>query len=312
LVIEVIVPNWNGMRVLPRSLESLARQTFCGFRVTVVDNGSKDGSVEYLREQWKEVRVLALPRNFGFCTAVNHAIRRSPADLIALLNNDAEAEPEWLEALFLAARKYPRAGSFASKILMAGNRGRIESAGDFVKKDACGANRGRGEEDKGQYEQEEEVFSASAAAALYRHRLFEKVGLFDEAFFAYFEDVDLGFRAQRFGFSCVYVPGARAVHLGKASRPGDRHWHLKQEFVNSTVCQIKNLPTRYFVRNFRSILSSHLRGLMGLAKEGSPRLLLASETDLIRKMPQALWKRARLRRASRGRFDRLAFLLPAP
>ncbi len=311
-MIEVIVPNWNGLRLLPRNLESLSLQTFSGFRVTVVDNGSQDGSVEYLREQWKEIRVLALPRNFGFCRAVNYAIRRSPADLIALLNNDAEAEPGWLEALFLAAQKYPRAGSFASKILMAGNRRRIESAGDFLKKDACGANRGRGEEDKGQYDREEEVFSASAAAVLYRHRLFEKVGLFDEAFFAYFEDIDLGFRAQRFGFSCVYVPGARVAHRGKESRPGDRHWHLKQEFVNSALCQIKNLPMRYFVRNFRSIFSSHLRGLRGLAKEGSPRVLLASETDLIRKMPRALWARARLWQASRGRFDRLAFFLPAP
>lgn len=300
------------MRVLPRSLASLSRQTFSGFRITVVDNGSQDGSVEYLREEWKGVRVLALPRNFGFCMAVNYAIRRSPADLIALLNNDAEAEPEWLEALFLAAQKHPRAGSFASKILMAGSRGRIESAGDFIKKDACGANRGRGEEDRGQYDQEEEVFSASAAAALYRHRLFEEVGLFDEAFFAYFEDIDLGFRAQRFGLSCVYVPGARVSHLGKASRPGDRNWHLKQEFVNSTLCQIKNLPARYFFRNSRSIFSSHLRGLVGLVREGRPRVLLASERDLIRKLPRALCTRARLWRASRGRFDRLAFFLPAP
>jgi len=311
-LIEVIVPNWNGMRVLPGCLTSLARQTLSGFRITVVDNGSQDGSVEYIREEWPGVRIVALPKNFGFCRAVNEGILRSSADLIALLNNDAEADPAWLEALDKAAQKHPQAGSFASKVLMAEDRRQIESAGDFIKPDACGANRGRGEEDSGQYDHEEEVFSASAAAALYRHRLFEKIGLFDEDFFAYFEDVDLGFRAQRFGCACVFVPQAMVFHLGKASRPEDRNWHLKQEFVNSTLCQIKNLPTRYFVRNYRIICSSHLRSLKGLLKEGGPGVLLVSEKDLFLKMPRALFKRTMLWRASKGRFDRLAFFLPRP
>ena len=241
------------MKVLPRSLESLSLQTMSGYQITVVDNGSQDGSVEYIRSHWPDVRVLALPGNLGFCRAVNEGIRKSPAELIALLNNDAEAEPGWLEALYEASERYPEAGSFASKVLMADNRECIESVGDLLKSDACGANRGRGEPDRGQYDREEEVFSASGAAVLYRRALFEKIGLFDEDFFAYFEDIDLGFRAQRFGYPCVFVPRARVVHVGKASRPEDRNWHLRQEFVNSTLCQIKNLPTRYFIRNGRSI-----------------------------------------------------------
>jgi len=146
-LIEVVIPNWNGMKVLPRSLESLSRQTMSGYRITVVDNGSRDGSVEYIRSHWPGVSVRALPRNFGFCRAVNEGIRTSPADLIALLNNDAEAEPGWLEALYKASEKYPEAGSFASKVLMADDRKCIESVGDLLKPDACGANRGRGEPD---------------------------------------------------------------------------------------------------------------------------------------------------------------------
>ncbi len=311
-MIEVVIPNGNGMKVLPSSLASLSRQTMSGFRITVVDNGSQDGSVEYVREQWRDVRVLALPRNFGFCRAVNEGIRTSPADLIALLNNDAEAEPGWLEALYRASQKYPEAGSFASKVLMAENTECIESVGDLIKADACGANRGRGEMDRGQYDQEEEVFSASGSAVLYRHTLFERIGLFDEDFFAYFEDIDLGFRAQRFGCPCVFVPQARVVHEGKASRPEDRNWHLRQEFVNSTLCQVKNLPTRYLIRNGRSISASHLRSLKGLLKEGGSGVLLASIRDLLRKTPRALYTRASLWRASKGRFDRLAFFLPPP
>ena len=311
-MIEVIVPNWNGMKVLPGCLTSLAHQTISGFRITLVDNGSRDGSVEYVRKQWPAVHLLELPRNLGFSGAVNEGIRRSSADLIALLNNDAEADPGWLEALDRAAQKYPQAGSFASKVLMAGNPRQIESAGDYIKADACGANRGRGQEDSGQYDHEEEVFSASAAAGMYRHRLFESVGLFDEDFFAYFEDVDLGFRAQRFGWPCMFVPQARVVHLGKASRPYDRNWHLRKEFVNSTLCQIKNLPREYFVQNYRSICLSHLRSLNGLVKEGGLTVLVASEKDLFRKMPRALVNRAKICRASKGRFDRLAFFLPRP
>ena len=311
-MIEVVIPNWNGMKVLPLSLESLSRQTMSGYRVTVVDNGSRDGSVEYVRSHWPGVRLLALPRNFGFCRAVNEGIRRTPADLIALLNNDAEAEPGWLEALYEASEKYPEAGSFASKVLMADNRECIESVGDLLKSDACGANRGRGELDRGQYDHEEEVFSASGAAVLYRRALFEKVGLFDEDFFAYFEDIDLGFRAQRFEYPCLFVPQARVIHVGKASRPQDRNWHLRQEFVNSTLCRIKNLPTRYFIRNGRSILVSHLRSLKGLAKEGGSGVLLASTRALLGRLPRALHKRSLLWRASKGRFDRLAFFLPPP
>ena len=242
-MIEVIVPNWNGMKVLPRTLKSLSRQTMSGFRVTVVDNGSRDGSVEYVREQWPNVRVLVLAKNFGFCRAVNQGIRQSAADLIALLNNDAEAEPVWLEALYRAAEKYPNAGSFASKVLMAERGEYIESAGDLIKPDASGANRGRGEVDRGQYDQD---------------------------------------------------------------------WHLRQEFVNSTLCQIKNLPTWYFVRNSGSICLSHLRSLTGLIKDGAPRVLLACEKDLFRRIPRALLVRAMLWRASKGRFDRLAFFLPPP
>ncbi len=311
-MIEVVIPNWNGMKVLPRSLASLSGQTLSGFRVTLVDNGSSDGSVEYVRKHWPDVRVLALPRNFGFCRAVNEGIRRSPADLIALLNNDAEADPGWLEALFRASQRYPEAGSFASKVLMADNRECIESVGDLIKSDACGANRGRGEMDRGQYDQEEEVFSASGSAVLFRHSLFEKVGLFDEDFFAYFEDIDLGFRAQRFGCPCVFVPQARVVHVGKASRPEDRNWHLRQEFVNSTLCQVKNLPMRYFIRNGRSIFLSHLRSLKGLFKEGGAGVVLSSIQLLLRNIPRALYQRALLWRASGGRFDRLAFFLPPP
>lgn len=309
-MIEVIVPNWNGMRVLPACLESLGRQTFEAFRVTVVDNGSEDESVAFVSSRFPGCRILRLPRNVGFSGAVNEGVRRSPADWIALLNNDAEAEPGWLEALHAAAMRHPRAGSFASKVLRMDRPGRLESAGDMLGSDACGVNRGRDATDGAPYDEEREVFSASAAAALYRHEVFRRVGLFDEGFFAYFEDVDLGFRAQRYGFRCIFVPGARVRHHGKFSRPADRAWHLRQEFVNSCLCQVKNLPARHLARNWLPVVAGHLRGLKGLVMEGGWDVLMRSEVGLLRGLPRALATRRALARACGGRFERLDAFLP--
>ncbi len=309
-MIEVIIPNWNGLEVLPDCLESLSKQTFPAFRVTLADNASSDGSVEYVREHFPDVNVFSLPRNLGFCGAVNAAIRRSTADLHVLLNNDAEADCGWLAELYQAQQRHPRAGSFASKVLMHHDPGLLESAGDMLEADGSGRNRGRGQRDQGQYEQEEEVFSASACAALYRRSLFEKIGLLDESFFAYFEDIDLGYRAQRFGLPCIYVPRARVLHRGKQTRPEDRHWHLTQEFVNTTLCLIKNLPSGLTVRNFKHILGSHLRSLKGLLKVGGPGLLAAAETKLLKKTPGALCQRLTLARAWRGPSSRLSMFLP--
>ncbi len=309
-MIEVIIPNWNGLEVLPRCLESLSRQTFASFTITVVDNGSLDSSPEYVREYVPDVRLLRLSRNYGFCKAVNEGIQRSSAPWCAVLNNDVEADPYWLEELYRAVERHPYAFVFASKILQYRDPSRIESAGDMLKADACGANRGRDEIDQGQYETEEEVFSASAAAALYRRSLFDIIGLFDERFFAYFEDIDLGFRAQRFGLPCIYVPRAKVYHRGKHSRYGDRKWHLKQEFVNSTICQIKNVPLRYMIRNARPVLVSHLKSVKGLVTEGNAGVLIEAEKELIRRLPHALVTRLILSLRSRGRFDRLAMFLP--
>ena len=148
-MIEVIIPNWNGVELLPGCLKSLSEQTFRAFRVTLVDNASSDGSVEYVREHFPHVNIIYMPRNVGFCGAVNAAIRRSPADLLALLNNDAEADRAWLAELYRAQEGHPRAGFFASKVLMHHEPGRLESAGDMLAADGAGKNRGRGQQDQG-------------------------------------------------------------------------------------------------------------------------------------------------------------------
>jgi GT2 family glycosyltransferase len=216
--VTVVIPNWNGMELLSSiSLPALAAQTLQDFVITVVDNGSTDGSVSYLKSQWPHVRVKELPTNAGFAAAVNRGVASARSNLIALINNDVALDDRWLEQMVDGASRFPEAGSFASKVKDFDEREVIATVGDCVTAGARIFWRGAGERDQGQYDEVSTVFSACAAAALYRKTALDLVGSFDEDFFAYLEDVDWGFRAQLLGFSCVYIPSAVAYHVGGAT-----------------------------------------------------------------------------------------------
>jgi GT2 family glycosyltransferase len=218
-LLSVIIPNWNGAAHLPTCLEALRRQTYPHREILVVDNGSTDGSLSLLA-RYPEVRVLALGRNRGFAGAVNAGIRAARGEILVLLNNDTEAAPTWLEALVAAFARHPDAGLLASKILLFDRREVFHSAGDYYRVDGIPGNRGVWEPDVGQYDREEEVFSACGAAAAYRRALLEDIGLFDEDFFYSCEDVDLAWRAQIAGWNCWYVPDAVVYHKLSATGGG--------------------------------------------------------------------------------------------
>ncbi|WP_376793102.1 glycosyltransferase family 2 protein [Thermoflexus sp.] len=218
-LISVIIPNWNGAAHLPTCLEALRRQTYARREVLVVDNGSTDDSLQLLA-RYPEVRVLTLGRNRGFAGAVNEGIRAARGEIIVLLNNDTEASPTWLEALVAAFERHPDAGLLASRIMLFDRRDVFHSAGDYYRVDGIPGNRGVWEKDVGQYDREEEVFSACGAAAAYRRELFDDIGLFDEDFFYSCEDVDLAWRAQIAGWNCWYVPTAVVYHKLSATGGG--------------------------------------------------------------------------------------------
>lgn len=209
--VTVVVPSWNGELLLTSCLESLRRQTMRPAAVVVIDNGSTDDSRAMLSRSFEEIEVIRLERNRGFARAVNAGIRASRTGLVALLNNDAEAEPGWLEAL-VAALDGDRVGMVASKILDADDPARIDGIGLEVNAEGDPRQIGRGEPDGPTFAAPREVFGPIAAAALYRRELFEEIGPFDERFFAYLEDVDLAWRARRAGWRCVYAPGAVVRH----------------------------------------------------------------------------------------------------
>lgn len=211
-LVSVIVVNWNGKEYLDKCLPSLKSQSFSDIEIIVVDNGSVDGSVEFIEKNYPGIRVIKNIKNYGFATGNNIGIRASRGKYIATLNNDAMAERDWIKNLISAAEKREDMAMFAPKILSYGNTGLIESSGMLVYPDAIAKCRGHLEKDGEKYNKMEEILLPSACAALYRKDILFTAGLFDDDYFAYCEDIDLGLRIRLLGFGCIYVPEAKVYH----------------------------------------------------------------------------------------------------
>ena len=278
--VTVVVPNWNGERFLETCLGSLCEQSFEDFETVVVDNGSTDASLALLERDFPEVRVAALPENRGFAAAANAGIMASGAEFVALLNNDTEVDPLWLESLVRSAEDHPEAGLLATKLVDFHDRRFLDGAGDALRLSGLPYRLGHGERDRGQFDAPGYVFSACAAAALYRRGMLDEVGLFDEDFGSYCEDGDLSFRARLAGYECFYVPDAVVYHMGSASTGGKRSATATRLGTrNSISLLIKDLPlsvaphvlpffvagqiVRFAAAAATGTLGAHLEGLAG-------------------------------------------------
>jgi GT2 family glycosyltransferase len=186
----------------------------------VVDNGSRDDSIILLRRTFPEVEVISLPNNTGFAAAVNTGIRATRGEYVALLNNDTEVAADWLAAAVAELDQRRDIAFAASKLLHFNDRGVIESVADGFSLYGTPFKIGEGERDTGRYSEPFEILSACAAASFYRRTLFDEIGLFDEDFFAYIEDIDLALRAQLAGYRGLSIPSARVYHMGTASSGG--------------------------------------------------------------------------------------------
>ncbi len=215
-VISVVVVTWNRRELLRACLASLARQTHPSFEVLVIDNASEDNSAAMVLELAESypvpLRLIANSTNAGFCAANNQGFAASQAELIALLNNDAEADPVWLESLESVIGLYDDVGMAASKILVWEDPRKIDKCGHLIYPDGQNRGRGSGQRDRGQFERVEEVLWPDGCAALYRRAMLEDVGFFDEEFFAYADDAELGLRGRIAGWRCFYAPRAVVRH----------------------------------------------------------------------------------------------------
>ncbi len=242
--ISVVVPNWNGHAWLPSLLQSIAAQHLVPAELIVVDNGSQDGSLAYLRDAHPQVRVLALARNTGFAHAANRGLEAARGSFVALLNSDIVLAPDWLARLAGAIAADAGAAAVACKMLSLRDPERVYDTGDILRRDGVCEQRGRFMRDDGRWDVPGEIFGACAGAALYRRSAVLAVGGFDERYFAYLEDVDLSLRLRLAGWRCLYEP-AVALHAGGGSAHQLPRGHLFLVERNTLVLVGKAFPARW-------------------------------------------------------------------
>jgi GT2 family glycosyltransferase len=325
-LVSVIVVNWNGAAFLPDCLSSLEAQTWKNLEFIIIDNGSTDGSVQFIRS-WSarlpNAQAIFLSRNSGFCEGNNIGFAKARGEWIALLNNDAVAEPNWVEELVQHGDPENGIGMLGGKILLAEPGNIIDKAGHLIYWD--GQNRGRGtmEVDTGQYERDEEILWPDACAALYHRRLFEETDGFDESFFAFGDDADLGMRARLLGWKAWYVPQAVVHHRHSAT--AGAYSPLKVMLVerNRLLLAVKSFPLPLLLSNpywsvrrliWHAYAASKGKGASGrlVASQGWRRTLLImgwAHLSALKKMPGALRKRWIIRRNRRLSNSQITALL---
>lgn len=311
-IVSIIIPNWNGRHHLQACLSSLRYQTFTDFEVILVDNNSNDGSQEFVNDNFPEVRLIALDRNLGFTGGCNAGYEAANGEYIILLNNDTETEPGWLAALVDAFDRYPEAGILASKIMLFDRRDHFHSAGDYYEVDGIPGNRGVWQSDQGQFDQEQEVFSACGAAAAYRRTLLEDIGFLDDDFFFSCEDVDMGWRAHLAGWRVIYIPTAVIYHKLKAT--GGSVTGSYYDGRNFLYLIWKNYPSSLLRRHIFRILWAQI-GITGTAlrywRGKAARARLRGQLAGLITILQALPKRRRIQSNRRIDDERLTTLLSA-
>jgi GT2 family glycosyltransferase len=312
-LVSIVIPNWNGAFHLPDCLNGLRRQRYPHFEVILVDNGSIDGSLPLLARNYPEVRVIPLSKNRGFAPASNMGMRAARGEIIALLNNDTEADPGWLEALVATFERHPEAGSVASKMRLFDQRDHLHTAGDLYRLDGTPGNRGVWQRDEGQFDEETAVFSACGGSAAYRRTMLDEIGLLDEVFFFSCEDVDLGWRAQLVGWSCIYAPEAVVYH--KLSATGAGTVNSFYDGRNFIYLIVKNYPWSLLRHHWRAVLRAQgqiMRDAVRAWRGAAARARLRGQLAGLLGMPRMLRARRRVQRARRvSDADLLRVLTPA-
>lgn len=252
--VSIVIPNYNGMEFIDICLEALLMQVEPE-EIIVVDNGSVDGSRERISEKYPKVQLIALDRNYGFCRAVNEGLRRAATPYVILLNNDTKVCDGFVDALVHALDGDEKAFSAGAKMLQYHKTDRIDDAGNFYC--ALGWAFARGKDKSAHlYEDSDRVFAACGGAAIYRREVMEQIGYFDEAHFAYLEDIDIGYRAQIFGWHNLYEPKARVYHVGSGTS-GSRYNEFKVTYSsrNSVYLVYKNMPALQILLNLPFLLA---------------------------------------------------------
>lgn len=290
----VIVVNWNGKNFLHDCLSSVLNQSYSCYSVILVDNGSVDGSVSFVRKFYPSVEVIEIGYNSGFAHANNVAIRESinrKVDFIALLNNDTRAENTWLEYMIREFESDEEVGICASKILLMSNPKIIDSTGHIFKEGKIG-DRGNGEFDAGQYDDKtSDIIGACAGACLYRREMLEDIGLFDEDFIFYMEDAELSWRAYKRGWKAKFAPQAVVYHHHSGTVKSVDSSNM-QKYVEISSRNIAKMVRKH-ATFFQKIRNSYAWLKMGLSLECEKRITgRGSGGALFWKRIKILWSKS--------------------
>lgn len=277
--VTVVIPNYNGKKYLTPCLRALYENTAVEMAVIVVDNGSGDGSVKEAKTLYPQTEYVLFDRNYGFCRAVNEGIRRARTEYVLLLNNDTEIRRGFVEHLLHTIKKSPKIFSVESKMIQYGNHELIDSAGTFYNGLGWAYARGR-DASVALYDHRTRTFAACAGAAIYRRKVFEEIGYFDEQHFAYLEDIDVGYRARIYGYVNLYEPKAQVIHVGSAAS-GSRYNEFKTRYSarNNIYLIYKNMPAPQILLNFPLLFAGFAAKAVFFWKKGLGMVYLKSLRD---------------------------------
>jgi GT2 family glycosyltransferase len=293
-LISIIIVNFNGLRFLEPCLTSVTRQSYKKFEIIFVDNGSSDGSAGFIREHYPSAKIVETGKNLGFAGGTNAGIRLAQGEWILTLNNDTIVDPHFLEEIQKPFLQDPRTGMCGCKLVLPD--GRINSTAICLSRSGAAWDRGMGEIDTGQYDTPDEIFGPCAGAALFRRSMLDEIGLFDEDFFLFMEDVDLAFRARLSGWKCRYVPTARVVHIhgGTAGFKSDISIYYGNR--NLVWYVVKNYPVRTLLLSSPWIIGRNCADIPYYFLKGQGLTIIRVKIDILKGIVTMMKKRRKIKK----------------
>lgn len=311
--VSIIIPNYNGEKVLYDCLDSLYKQTYKHYEIIVIDDCSQDSSIELIENTFNKVKIIKNSKNYGFSKTVNEGIKVSNSEYIALLNSDTKVNKDWLLNMINTINTNNNIGMCASKVLFSNEPNLIDSVGVIVYPDGMSRTKGHLETDNGQYDKIIDILLPSGCSALYRRNIFDTVGMFDEDFVSYCEDTDLGLRIRLAGWKAVFSPDAITYHL--YSNSSNKYSEYKAFLVerNHLWVAVKNFPIkmlllvpfykiwRYFMQIYSILINKG--SAPGFLKTNSRFkliiILLKANISALIKLPIMIKKRSQIKKFSK-------------
>ena len=300
--VSFVTPHWNKLELLRKALKTLEEQTYQDFEIIIIENGSTDGSVEFIKNNYPAIHLIELPENIGYAPAANLGIQHAAGEYIAFYSNDVYSDRCWLERMVRALDTHPDIGFCGCRILSNENPELIYAAGDTYTLGAYPFNLGKGEKDGEKFDTEREVFCVCTAAALFRKTVFDEVGPLEDIYFAHGDDTDLCLRAQLAGFRGLYVPDAIVRHEGSASSNVASRDFIFRTNRNAVMTFVKNYPFPLIVKHLPQIVKTFVVSLMLTPHRMAA---LQGRLSVLRYLPYLLKRRGEIQRSRRAPLDHI-------